>query len=276
MESSFGELTASIKESLKKRKVTPKELVNCLDGCLHDDKVLKEGDRKMFLQVKKECEKCDDFIDLWSTISEYFTFYSYKFLKAIVNSVYATKQDMINFEDYDKKFREYSKESVAKYADCDLHYLKPDGVTKVIVKIKEKFKCITDEHLDEFKKNLATAIGVSEELLHLIDLRPGCTKLTYHAPLVIEVIAFPLTARQEVKLKGLEVIWLQCGKYYFPTKVFTFNLKLEFNDFISLIEQISSNSDSGKPLQVLALTIYLEVVLCCGLSSVSRKHAMSS
>ena len=228
IEFDFGELTTSIRESLEERKVTPKELVNCLQGCFHHDKILREGREQMFLQVKKECEKCDNLMDFWSTISEYCTFYSYRFLKAIASSKYATKEDKDKFEKYDQKFRDFSKEIVAKYGG-DLHHLKPDGITEIIIKIKEKFRHINDEHLDEFKEKLASAIGVSQELLHLIDLRPGCTKLTYHTPLIVEVKAFPLTAPQEAALMDLGVIWLLCGKYRFPTKVFN---NVEWNFFL--------------------------------------------
>ena len=214
----FGELTISIKESLEKRNVTPKELVSCLHGCFHDDKVLKDGDEKMFIQIKEECEKCNSFTDFWSTISRYFTFYSYKFLKVIANSKYGTVEDMEKFEQYERHFISFSKEVVSRYTS-DFELLSSDGVTQIIVKIKQKFRHINEEHLDEFKKNLAIAIRVLPEHLHLIDLRPGCTVLTYNTPLIVEVAAFPLSALQEAALIELGVIWLQCGNYRFPSEV---------------------------------------------------------
>ena len=214
----FGELTNSIKTSLEKREVTPKELVSCLHGCFHDDKVVKDGTWKMFIQVKEECEKCNNFTEFWSTISGYFTFYSYKFLKVIANSKYGTVEDMEKFEQYERHFISYSEGVVSRYTS-DFELSSSDGVTKIIVKIKQKFGNINDEHLDEFKEKLAIVIGVSKELLHLVDLRPGCTVLTYHAPLVVEVAAFPLSALQEAALIELGVIWLRCGDYRFPSEV---------------------------------------------------------
>ena len=214
----FGELTSSIKESLERRNVRPKELVNCLHGCFHDDKVLKDGGEKMFFQAKEECEECSSFTDFWSTISGYFTFYSYKFLKVIANSKYGTVQDKEKFERYEKYFMSYSKEVVSRYTS-DLELSKSDGVTKIIIKIKPKFRHINDEHLDEFKEKLTIAIHVLPEHLHLIDLQPGCTVLVYHAPLIVEMAAFPLSALQETALIGLGVIWLRCGSYRFPSDV---------------------------------------------------------
>ena len=137
----FGELTSSIKESLEKRSVTPKELVSCLHGCFHDDKVLKDGTVKMFIQVKEECEECNSFTDFWSTISGYFTFYSYKLLKVIANSKYGTVEDMEKFEQYERHFISYSKEVVSRYTS-DFELSCSDGVTKMIVKIKQKFRHI--------------------------------------------------------------------------------------------------------------------------------------
>ena len=192
--------------------------MSCLEGCDHDDKVLKEGDTKMFVQVKDQCREYSNITDVWATLSRYFTFYSYKILKIIVNSDCTTENDKEKFEEYEKHFTAYSKKVSDKYAS-DFDFSNSDGVTEIIIKIKEKFRLINDEHLDEFKEKLAIVIGVSKELLHLIDLQPGCTVLTYHAPLVVEVAAFPLSAQQEAALIELGVIWLRCGNYRFPSDV---------------------------------------------------------
>ena len=219
LEELFGELTTSIKTSLKSRKVLPKELVSCLEGCDHDDKVLKEGDTKMFVQVKDQCLEYSNIADVWSTLSRYFTFYSYKIIKIIVNSDCIKENDVKEkFKEYEKHFTAYSKEVANKYAS-NFDFSNSDGVTKIIIKIIEKFRVINNEHLEEFRKKLAIAIGAPPKLLKLIDLQPGCTVLTYHAPLVVEVAAFPLSALQEAALIELGVIWLRCGNYRFPSGV---------------------------------------------------------
>ena len=219
----FCELVTSISESLQERNVQPKELVGCLVGWFEVSKILKEEKENVFFQVKELCEKSKSFVDCWSIILNYITFYSYKLLKAIVNSKFTTKKDKEKFEKYEKHFVTYSTGVVAKYASSIKHS-KCDGVTEVIVKIKSKFRLISDEHLDEFKDTLAIAIRVLSEHLHLIELQPGCTVLTYHAPLIVEVAAFPLSAMQEAALIELGVIWLRCGNYRFPSEVSTLYL----------------------------------------------------
>ena len=219
----FCELATSISDSLQERNVQPKQLVGCLVGWFEESKILKEEKENVFLQVKELCEESKSFEDCWSIILNYITFYSYKLLKAIVNSKFTTKKDKEKFEKYEKHFLRYSTEVVAKYAS-NIDYSKCDGVTEVIVKIKAKFRLISEEHLDKFKEKLAVAIQVLSEHLHLIDLRPGCTELTYHAPLIVEVAAFPLSALQEAALLELGVIWLQCGNYRFSSEVRTLYL----------------------------------------------------
>ena len=218
IETVFGELVTSISESLQERNVQPKQLMGCLIGCYHESKTLKEEGETLFRQVKKLCEESKSFIDFWSIILDYITFYSYKLLKAIANSKFTTEEDKEKFETYEEHFLKYSKEVVAKYA-CSIKHYKHDGVTEVIVKIKAKFGLISDDHLEVFKEKLAIAIQVLSEHLHLIDLQPGCTLLTYHAPLVVEVAAFPLSALQKAALIELGVIWLKCGNYTFPSDV---------------------------------------------------------
>ena len=219
MERVFGELIKNLKKSLQERNVKPKELVGCLYGS-HSERVLKgrsRDDTVIFMEVKKQCEECKSHMEFWSVISDYFTFYSYDFIEQIVKSEYSTKEDRRRFNEYETQFMKYSKKIAAKYTS-EVDLTKADGVTKVIIKIKNKFEKINDEHLEEFKNKLAIAIGISN-LLHLTNLQPGCTLLTYRAPLVVEVAAFPLSAQQEAALVDLGVIWLSCGTYKFRSEV---------------------------------------------------------
>ena len=133
----FCKLVTSISESLQERHIQPKQLVGCLVGWFDESKILKEEEETLFRQVKKLCEESKSFIDFWSIILDYISFYSYKFLKAIANSKFATKEDKEKFEEYEEHFLRYSTEVVAKYASS-IDFSIRDGVTEVIVKIKSK------------------------------------------------------------------------------------------------------------------------------------------
>ena len=221
IETAFGKLITSIKKSFMERNIQPNDLLECLeDACSHLDKKLKKGGVLIFEEVREKCEKCETIKDFWAIIRNYYTFYSFKVIKVLAYSEHATKEDKDHFKNYEEHFIVYSQKVVEKFASgFDVTTI--NGVTEVEVKILEKFEKFTNEHLYEFKINLAYAIGVSPEYMQLINLRPGCTELTYHAPLIVEAAAFPLSTQQEAALRELRVIWLQCGKYFFLEKVRT-------------------------------------------------------
>ena len=73
----------SLRKSFQMRNMQPKDLVVCLLGYFHHDKVLKEGGEMMFSEVREKCEECKSHTDFWSIISRCFTFYSYDFIKEI-------------------------------------------------------------------------------------------------------------------------------------------------------------------------------------------------
>ena len=215
VEESFAELTVSIKESLESRSVEPREIVSSLVAAYYVPQILDSGidnSGTIFFEVKQKCEQSQTFSEVWSVVLNFITFYSFKLLKTIVNSKHGTKDDQQKLQEYENKFLTYSKTVIDKY-DGEFFRKNSDGLTEMILKVKKKFKKVSEEHLDEFKCNLALAIGVLSEHLHLIKLKPGCTVLTYEALLIVEVAAFPLSDEQKVMLKKLEVIWLRCGKY---------------------------------------------------------------
>ena len=209
---SFSKLSESIKESLESRHIMPKEIVQSLAGFFDVNQILDSDDAMIFREVKQQCESAQSIADFWSVVLDFVSFYSFKLLKAIVYSKHSTKADKENLENYEKQFIVYSEKLLSNY-DKEVSVVNSDCHTKVTVKIKKKYRKISEEHLDEFKEKLSDAIGVLSGHLFLTKLEPGCTVLTYHAPLIVEAAAFPLSDEQIDLLKKLGVIWLHCGRH---------------------------------------------------------------
>ena len=211
IEEEFGRLTDSIKMSLESRSIEPREIVASLVAGFNVTQTLETDDNcTIFLEVKERCEKSKSITDFWLVILDFVTFYSYRLLKLIVHSKYGTSTDKDKLKEYESQFFEYTQKIIGKYnRQCSLE--ENNGQTEVIVKVKKKFRKISEEHLDEFKKKLTSAIGINPEHLKLIELKPGCTVLTYDAPLIVEVAAFPISEDQKVDLADLGVVLIRCG-----------------------------------------------------------------
>ena len=211
---SFNEMQKGIKKSLQSRKVKPKDVVATLK-CCEETHHLLEANQTIFLEIKEKCLACKSFSDFWFIIEDFFTFYSYVILRVIVKSELAVEADREMLSKYDKEFESYSMTVLKKYFSGD--FTISDTKTDITVKIRGVYSKFSSDHLYEFKKKLAFTLKVETHLLHLNFFEKGCILLTYHAPFILEIAAFPLSTEQEESLKELEVIWLHCGKYRFPS-----------------------------------------------------------
>ena len=212
---SFNQLQESIRESLESREIKPKEVVAKVKS--YEDTYHIHRDKKLiFLDMKEECLKCETFLDFWLIFQDFFKFFSYVLLCVVVDSNLATETDRKNLKEYEIKFESYSKEIMSKCFNAN----KVNNIkTEIIVKINENYEKFSKSHLSEFKKKLGAAINIDPHLLCLNYLEDGSIVLTYHAPIIVEFAAFPLTTEQEEALIPLRVIWLKCGTYLFLRKV---------------------------------------------------------
>ena len=228
----FGDLEQNIKMSLIKREVTPKDVVATLKSN-EDTSHLLKSEHTILLEVKNKCLGCESIADLWLIVQDFFTFYSYDILTRVVDSGLTDEADNCKkqLDGYDDEFKSFIySQKVIKEFFRSFDVATSSTSTKVIVKIKSTYTKFSDEHLENFKKKLATVLRVEPELFHLYSLQTSCTILTYHAPFIVEVAAFPLSAKQEALLKKLEVIWLICGKYQYPSDSEVY--RIEFHDFM--------------------------------------------
>ena len=177
---------------------------------------MKLDEHSPFSKEKQECENCKTISDMWCHFGKYFTFFSYRLLKAVTLAL-GTEEDKSNLQAYEEEFTRYTEKVIVEHYGS--HLVNIDRTTAITVKINKQFEAFSQTHIDKFKEDFAKVLGVPNRHLHLIDLIPGCVELAYHSPYYVELEAFPLSADQEVALLDLGVIWLQCGKYKFPKEV---------------------------------------------------------
>ena len=194
-------------EVLVEKPVQPADLILCLQGYTE----LPHTRKNMLLEdVEEVCINCENIRKVWLKITKFFAFYSYEILEAIIEKFGSDhiKQKLL---DYNCHLMDYSKQILAKY---ELNTPTTSFKTKVIVKIKDTFSK-KKHRLNIFTAKLEEAIKLIAGNLNLVAVHPGCLELTYHAPVYVEMVAFPLSPEQEAMLEDLGIIWLQCGEYKF-------------------------------------------------------------
>ncbi len=181
----------------------------------------------IFAEEKKRCMQCKSINDLWDSIGNFFTSYSYEILETLIQE-FGTDSDKQSLQDYENLFIEQCKTSLEVYSGALARFTEGTTYTELIVKSHPTFKKISDKHLKELKINLAKAIDVSNDHLKRFSVRPGCIEITYHVPLYVEfqLKAFSISAKQQTLLDNLRVIWLKCGCFWYYVQVRSVNVRV--------------------------------------------------
>ena len=70
--------------------------------------------------------------------------------------------------------------------------------------------------IKRFQLRLSEILNTAYEVLRLCSVEKGCFKLTFLIPSFLKDIIFPLSSEQELELKKMKVLKLECGDYSFP------------------------------------------------------------
>ena len=217
MDFKFNALSSSISQSLKKRNVLKDDLLTCLMGLNAMQPCFKGKNQRVFQKKRGMLEKCQTVGEVWWIISDYFSFFNYKLLKHIANSL-GTKEDEGKVATYEQDFHTYAKRLLS---ECPSYFGSrvPEDSTDLIVKLDSSYRRCTLCYLEEFTTKLSDILKVDYRVMRLCEVRPGCYELTFEIPSFVESDVFPLSPDQEVALKDLGVIRLQCGDYTYPSEV---------------------------------------------------------
>ena len=206
----FQKLFSATIESLKKRKVTVKRLLNHV-RCL----VALEPVQEKSKLGKFECEIRDTNLktidDVMAVVGEYSSFFSYEILQNIIDHV-GGKKDRENLATYLQEFAEYAKRKVYE-CPCEVGQLNETGQSNVFVTLDKSYDTFTFSCLKDFERELAKILNVS--VVVLCRIAPGSFQLIFQIPLSIQKTIFPLSSEQERALAKLGVAQLSCGEYSF-------------------------------------------------------------
>ena len=217
MDFKFNTLSSSICRSLKERNVLKDNLLTCLMGLKVMQPCFQGKKQRIFRKQRRKLEKCQTVDEVWWIISEYFSFFNYKLLKHIANSL-GTKEDEEKVATYEQDFHTYAKRLLSE-SPSQFGSRVPEDSTDLIVKLDSSYDDCTLCYLKELEKKLSDILQLEHGVMRLCQVLPGCYELTFEVPSFVESAVFPLSHDQEAALKALGVIRLRCGDYTYLSKV---------------------------------------------------------
>ena len=207
----FQQLFSATIISLKKRKVTVKELLNHI-GCLVAIEPVYE-DSKLG-QLRCELPKAETIDDVMSIVREYSSFFNYRMLKNIIDHI-GGEEDRKNLAAYLQEFAEYAKRKVYE-CPCEVGQLNEARRSNMFVTLDKSYDNCTVSSLKNFERELAKILNIpSDVVVVLCRMAPGSLRMIFQIPLSIQKTIFPLSSEQERALAKLGVAQLSCGEYYF-------------------------------------------------------------
>ena len=217
MDFKFNALSFSICQSLKERNVLKDNLLTCLMGLKVMQPCFQGKKQRIFRKQRRKLEKCQTVDEVWWIISDYFSFFNYKLLKHIANSL-GTKEDEEKVATYEQDFHTYAKRLLSECPSQFGSRVSEDS-TDLIVKLDSSYDDCTLCYLEELETKLSDIFQLEHGVMRLCQVLPGCYELTFEVPSFVESDAFPLSPDQEAALKALGVIRLRCGGYTYSSEV---------------------------------------------------------
>ena len=217
MDFKFNALSSSICQSLKEQNVLKGRLLTCLMGLKVMQPCFQGKKQRIFRKQRRKLEKCQTVDEVWWIISEYFSFFNYKLLKHLANSL-GTKEDEEKVATYEQDFHTYAKRLLSECPSQFGSRVSEDS-TDLIVKLDSSYDDCTLCYLEELEKKLSDIFQLEHGVMRLCHVLPGCYELTFQVPFFVESDVFPLSTDQETALKDLGVIRLRCGYYTYLLEV---------------------------------------------------------
>ena len=208
MAEKFQRLFSDTTESLKRQKVTVREILCHLVGLgpllpTYDDLKLPIFRRQ--LPALRNAKSVDDAMQV---IGDYCSFFNFRMIDHIISKL-GKIRDKKNLSKYEEEFHNYCQHHIFE-CPSELGSIS-NGHAKMFVKLDKTYENCTIEILHLFVNKLWSIFNVSSATgLKLCRIERGCLKLTFQLPFVAVQDIFPLSREQESALSSLGVdnLWL--------------------------------------------------------------------
>ena len=208
MAEKFQRLISDTTESLKRQKVTVREILCHLVGLgpllpTYDDLKLPVFRRQ--LPALRKAKSVDDAMQV---IGDYCSFFNFRMIDHIISKL-GTIRDKKNLSKYEEEFHNYCQHHIFE-CPSELGSISSDHAN-MFVKLDKTYDNCTIEILHIFVNKLWSIFNVSSATgLKLCRIERGCLKLTFQLPVAALQDIFPLSREQEAALSslGVDSLWL--------------------------------------------------------------------
>ena len=214
----YGKLTYSLRKSLEKCNIAPKELADLLmdvRGCLP---LTKHSKHCGLLEDRyDELRRAEDITGVFEILRDYSSFFNHD-LVAFIIEVVGTERDKQNLVSYKEKFVAYCKRHIF---ECPSFSAKSNKFESFILKVDQRMSLtesgiFTAESLVHFKLKVAEVFKVTKYSLKLCSVQEGCLEILFQTPNhIMEVILSRLDGKQP----GLCALGIQ--KVCYRDKIFS-------------------------------------------------------
>ena len=214
----YARFTYSLRKSLEKCNITPKELADVLmdvRGCVP---LAKRSKHSSLLEDRyDELRTAEDIARVFEILRDYSSFFNHDLVAFIVEMV-GTEKDQQSLALYQEKFAAYCKCHVF---ECPSFSGKSNKLASFILKVDQRMSVsesgiFTAKSLLHFKSKVAEVFDVTRYSLKLCSVQEGCLEILFQSPShIMEVILL------QVDRKRLDLCTLGIQKVRFGDKIFS-------------------------------------------------------
>ena len=214
IQNKFNVLFTIVRRSVASQGVSVKDFLVFMKGI----SAYKDREKSLFdSEIQSLSSSNVDLIDMFEVVASHCSWFNHSLVNYIITA-YCPDDEHIRrkYEEYCGDLKNYCKNRVCLCSRKNGFWPgRHHSRTHVTVKMDREWSKLTAEQLDEVKLNIADTLKLWKHTLYLRSVEKGCVKLVFHVPDSVAEEVFPLSQGQEVALKEVGVLWLNCGDYQF-------------------------------------------------------------
>ena len=222
MEKKFNRLFVSVRQSLDRRQIPPKDVIEILMGFGSFKPVSKNTNRSAFEEDFANLQAAKTVQSIMQLVRSYCNFFSYDIIEELVNQL-GDEDDKKHLTQYEEDFTSYARRKVYE-SPFGLSPITESGQAIVCVTLDESYDDCTLSHLRLLQSKLCHILRI-KGVLRLCSVHPGSIKVFFSMPKLLERELFPLSFEQKIALFAhtsvakITITKLECGKYVYFREV---------------------------------------------------------
>ena len=212
----YATFASSLRRSLKKRGISPLELVDCLMELRGYEPLSNSPDEKgtcLLEDHRSELKEAKDMTRVFEILSDYSSFFNYDIIAFIAKNL-GSDSDKKNLATYEAALETYCEHHVFECPSYSNRSSKfPDLILKVDPEVSDSGK-FTLKSLHRFKVKVAKALKITKHSLKVCSIKDGCLEITFQIPPHVKEALVPLSNDQSEALRHLGVLNVRLGNSY--------------------------------------------------------------